>query len=757
MPPAVAMTGMTGMSPGPVHSVTPGGTTGPTMAEIQTLTDVGAMTRFLHEAIAREREIDAELELLLAQRSEMEKKMFGLQRAGEVLELVRSDSDQMLASVQSTCTLAEHVSGKVRELDVAQSRVQETITRIDAIVDRTNCIDGVKSALDSEDYEAAAKYVETFLQLDKDFQGAAEDEAQAAETAVLQKQQLLLSKAKLEDLIRGKFAEAAENRDQANVERFARLFAPLGLQEEGLRSYVTYLRKVVALRARDEFEALLEAMDPTSEASANSEPDFVEVLTSLFRDVALAVENNEELLRGMQGDDAVVYAIQELQSEVEIRCPTIMKKYLEVRKLPRLAKEVQALKAGVSPAVDGPNPNPRDVEIYLEEMLMLSKRSEEYSAFMLAKLHDAEQAGAPFSPQVANLFKTGTFSRSIQDITSFYVLLEEFFMYENVRKAIRIDELVPDTLTTSMVDDVFYILQNCARRAISTGNVQPVLAALNHVNGILNNEYREALHRKLREPNLAARLFSVAGVGVAKTGTEVASALNNVDVSAEYVLKLRHDIEEHCVEVFSAPAEREKVKTCLNDLAESSNSLKQLTSLGLEELSKSITSRLRTILDSIGAISYELSEAQYAENEVNDPWVQKLLIAVESSLSWLQSLLTTNNYDSLVHLVIEFVVKRLEVIMTQKRFNQLGGLQLDRDTRALLLHFSGMTARTVRDKFARLTQTAQLLNLEKVSEILDYWGENSGPTTWRLTPAEVRRILGLRVDFKPEAIAALRL
>ncbi|KAI7985633.1 Metal transporter Nramp6 [Camellia lanceoleosa] len=33
--------------------------------------------------------------------------------------------------------------------------------------------------------------------------------------------------------------------------------------------------------------------------------------------------------------------------------------------------------------------------------------------------------------------------------------------------------------------------------------------------------------------------------------------------------------------------------------------------------------------------------------------------------------------------------------------------------------------------------------------------ENSGPMTWRLTPAEVRRVLGLRVDFKPEAIAAL--
>eukprot|EP01018_Ginkgo_biloba_P012341 Gb_28113 [translate_table: standard] len=68
-----------------------------------------------------------------------------------------------------------------------------------------------------------------------------------------------------------------------------------------------------------------------------------------------------------------------------------------------------------------------------------------------------------------------------------------------------------------------------------------------------------------------------------------------------------------------------------------------------------------------------------------------------------------------------------------------------------------MTQRTVRDKFALLTQMATILNLEKVSEILDFWGENLGPMTWRLTPAEVCRILSSRVDFKPEAIAALKL
>ncbi|MBA0700522.1 hypothetical protein Goari_022983 [Gossypium aridum] len=383
-------------------------------------------------------------------------------------------------------------------------------------------------------------------------------------------------------------------------------------------------------------------------------------------------------------------------------------------------------------------------------------------------------------------------------------------MVENVRKAIGIDELVPDSLTTSMVDDVFYVLQSCLRRAISTSNISSVVAVLSGASSLLNNEYYEALQLKVREPNLGPKLF-LGGVGVQKTGTEIATALNNIDLSSEYVLKLKHEIEEQCAEadffgyvggagnrtpalqevhlkgleevkqlplmhprvpvdlileyvillnirqVFPAPTEREKVKSCLSELADLSNTFKQAQNAGMEQLAATVTPQIRPVLDSVATISYELSESEYAENEVNDPWVQRLLHAFEINVAWLQPLMTTNNYDSFVHLVIDFIVKRLEVIMMQKRFSQLGGLQLDRDTRALVSHFSGMTQRTVRDKFARLTQMATILNLEKVSEILDFWGENSGPMTWRLTPAEVRRVLSLRVDFKPEAIAALKL
>ncbi|GLT41818.1 hypothetical protein SLA2020_158560 [Shorea laevis] len=713
------------------------------LAHVRSLTDVGAMTRLLHECIAYQRALDLDLDSLLSQRTEIDKHLLQLQKSAEVLDIVKADSDHMLSNVRSTCDLADQVSRKVRELDLAQSRVNSTLVRIDAIVERGTCIEGVKSALETEDYESAAKYVQTFLQIDDKLKDSGSE----------QREQLLNSKKQLEGIVKNKLLAAVDQRDHPTILRFVRLYSPLGMEEEGLQVYVGYLKKVIGMRSRLEYEQLVELME---QGHGQNQVNFVGCLTNLFKDIVMAIEENDEILRGLCGEDGIVYAICELQEECDSRGSLILKKYMEYRKLARLASEINAQNNNLLAVGAQEGPDPREVELYLEEILSLMQLGEDYTEYMVSKIKGLSSVDPELVPRATKAFRSGSFSKVVQDITGFYVILEGFFMVENVRKAIRIDEHVPDSLTTSMVDDVFYVLQSCLRRAISTSNISSVVAVLTGASSLLSNEYQEALQQKIREPNLGAKLF-LGGVGVQKTGTEIATALNNMDVSSEYILKLKHEIEEQCAEVFPAPAEREKVKSCLSELGDLSNTYKQALNAGLEQLVATVTPRIRPVLDSVATISYELSESEYADNEVNDPWVQRLLHGVETNAAWLQPLMTANNYDSFVHLIIDFIVKRLEVIMMQKRFSQLGGLQLDRDTRALVSHFSGMTQRTVRDKFARLTQMATILNLEKVSEILDFWGENSGPMTWRLTPAEVRRVLGLRVDFKPEAIAALKL
>lgn len=74
----------------------------------------------------------------------------------------------------------------------------------------------------------------------------------------------------------------------------------------------------------------------------------------------------------------------------------------------------------------------------------------------------------------------------------------------------------------------------------------------------------------------------------------------------------------------------------------------------------------------------------------------------------------------------------------------MGGLVLDKEIRSLAGYITAASSWSVRDKFARLTQIATVLNLEQVNEINEYWGNHDGALTWRLTPSELRSIMALR-------------
>ncbi|CAF2188367.1 unnamed protein product [Brassica napus] len=210
---------------------------------------------------------------------------------------------------------------------------------------------------------------------------------------------------------------------------------------------------------------------------------------------------NDEILRGLCGEDGVVYAICELQEECDSRGSLILKKYMEFRKRARLASDINNspnLNLLAGGASEGPDP--REVELYVEEILSLMQLGEDYTEFMVSKIKSLTSVDAELLPKATKAFRNGSFSKVIQDVTGFYVILEGFFMVENVRKAIRIDEHVPDSLTTSMVDDVFYVLQSCLRRAISTSNISSVIAVLSNAGSLLAKDYHEALQQKIREP-----------------------------------------------------------------------------------------------------------------------------------------------------------------------------------------------------------------------------------------------------------------
>ncbi|CAG8804247.1 3547_t:CDS:2, partial [Gigaspora rosea] len=106
------------------------------------------------------------------------------------------------------------------------------------------------------------------------------------------------------------------------------------------------------------------------------------------------------------------------------------------------------------------------------------------------------------------------------------------------------------------------------------------------------------------------------------------------------------------------------------------------------------------------------------------------------------------------------VTNMLEKTVFGTKFNQFGALRFDKDLRAVNNYFSTKMRWVFRDKLTRLNQISTLLNLESLSEIYDYWGSATKATshiTWRLTVTEVKKIVGLRIDFSAEEVAKLKL
>lgn len=117
--------------------------------------------------------------------------------------------------------------------------------------------------------------------------------------------------------------------------------------------------------------------------------------------------------------------------------------------------------------------------------------SEEYNAFMLGKMRDAAAGGhGQLTAAREAAFRSGQFNLAVREMLGQYMILEEFYMNETCSLAIRIDETSPGSLTSSLVDDVFFILHKCGSRALSSGSAQCSVALLAELNNLVANTLR---------------------------------------------------------------------------------------------------------------------------------------------------------------------------------------------------------------------------------------------------------------------------
>ena len=767
------------------------------LAQSGQVTNAQDAARLLSEAIACERDVDHELQAILARRSQVEQSLASAKDSLGLLGLMQRHAETIAASTRHASELADKVSGRVRELDASQGRVASAMARLDALVEASQCADDLQSALDGERYAEAAELVQRFSQLYDRVAAAGEADpatpsapatpASAAGASTPRASSSFLSESgdaahglnspahahplasqarvvrrcavQLREAVLGRFEKAAAARDHAEVKRLASILGPIGLVQNGVAAFSKYLVGLVASRAHAEFDALLgELAAPADPAGAGKGPPFARALTQLYRDVAEALEANVGLMREAYGEEGLVEVVLSLHEEAQTRAVQILRRFVDFRKPAALADQARRAmqKAGGGSGVGGGERerDPIALERLIEEIVVLCVRSEEYNKVVKGVLGGAASQGVEHATRALGALGAGPLNCLVRELNSYYIALEDAYMEMTGMMAVAMDECVDGSLTSSVVDDIFFILQKCGRRALATGNAQCLCAVLNNVNNLLCNTYMAAMRQDaaVYEPLVLASAAAMGdamgaaegGVGVTQADvTQAAQAVNNFDVSADYVQKLKVELDRYIVDVFDAADDRKRVQSCLADLTKTSSEFRKKAERAVDVIANKLLPRLKQPLDVLASLSYKLSEADYATSEANDPWVTPLLGCLGDHVGWLQPVLTADAYEGIVHALLGSTAKRVEALLLQKRFNQLGGLLVEKEIRSVVMGSASLTQRTVRGHFARLSNMATLLTLESTQEAADIV-EEAG---MRLTSFEIKRVMKLRVDF----------
>ena len=349
------------------------------------------------------------------------------------------------------------------------------------------------------------------------------------------------------------------------------------------------------------------------------------------------------------------------------------------------------------------------------------------------------------------------------------------------------------TLTSTLVDDVFFILKKCVERAFSTSSSQAACALVNHINALLQREYYDHLEGVMieyekkytpaqkrpvflpqgtdssRASGLVSLLTSAAQTGqLANVQTRkmaddsrVLVTLNNMQVSIEHIAVLRSHLSSEFEDIRSQEGGKDDMmRACLDELNGTQQRFATLHHKGMQLLLNVLTVPLKANLTAYSTSSYELSEADYMHLEHTDIFVAQLTEAITRTVLPLRVTLTEANFLHLLSALLTYLCAKIEHVTYRKRFTVWGGLQLDRDVRGLSAYFSGVRGGSevgVREKMMRLVQMCNVLQVEKVAEMKDMWGDGGEGGMWRLHEGEVRKVLALRSDFAAKDIAALKL
>ncbi|KAI9344623.1 COG4 transport protein-domain-containing protein [Obelidium mucronatum] len=711
----------------------------------------------------------------------------------------------MHSIIADTAVMAEQISRKVRLLDQQQQRVRSLLALVDDLSEIKDSAVQVKAAMALQDWELAAIHIQRFLKHDIEriqrlsvntIPTAAMESTEA--TSFLSDQEtsdpltslqdtasaadlycppgspdpvetLTEAKKSLVKTITSEFDNAVAAGDEAAILRFFKLFAVVGERAVGLDKFSVVLAGVIRRLGQDFMSAVSEAdRIPTL---------YADLLTKLFEAVASLIDKQEMVVERNYGPGRLLRVIVKLQKEVDVRTSMVIESFLDKRNISRKISDINALDIATSQNKPVPPSaallDPREIDALVNEIAIISQRTRLFIRFLEVRAKSEEDKLASLLEEAADqttatsttnipqrpielegivLNKQSGLSIRVKELMSNFATLQEFFLKKSIEKAIKLDEHEAGSQTSSSVDDVFYIVKTSMSRTLSTADPLTICTVLESVGRILETDYISVFQKRLSAANMGTLETKEGKIGLLVI-------LNNLDTSCDYIQKLVKEVNGEINRSFESlpPAEVEKMKTCLASLTDYGDSFKRTLMISVENMfNQMIKPKIRpAIVDICRDVKYVLAEDEYVEVDSQDLFVKRFTREFSKIITLFKSTYSPRNHNQTVSYFIETIVSEWERhIFSSLKFNALGALRFDKDLRSVVAFLTGLTSWNIRDKFVRLNNIGALLNVEGLGEVAEVMGVSAG---WRLSAADVKKVLLLRSDFNAGDIASLKL
>ncbi|KAM3179217.1 hypothetical protein ACTXT7_001071 [Hymenolepis weldensis] len=738
-------------------------------ADVSKLKGIGELNKALLDLEEYENTLAKSVNKYEEKRTELDKKLCKLQESLPKMSVLSTEAIRLSQIVGNAADIGIQLSGKVRQLDVAKNRVQNVEALVGNIITLCDCLNNTQSALKANDIIEAAKNISFYLNMDN-------RTIQLVET--LEKEnvglQVLPQLQELHHEVVSKVESSFENfvvtDDAKSIEELFNIFPVIHEHDMGLSRYGTYLASKISEKAANHL-----ALAATGD-SFNKPNVHVDLMTQLLELVAQAIQANETVIQQSYGSNSLLKFIQIIQGQCDHHAELIFFSFKEKRDLEVLLQRARHEllvnnRSSISATSNGQNKEKPlceyclSTESVISDMVVFNARIELYLNFLRRRLlpHSRGQVDElpntmqengkdhEVSSEIRKFFNQCGLAKISQEVVDAYLPLEQLFLREMVNKAILMDELDENTKTFRLVDDIFFVVKKCLSRAISSGSADAVCAMFNYTNAVLSDQLIEEtqtvrtksvassgwiqqayhlVHKRAGSGTLATGLLGTTSTENATNGssngsqvdsqTQYLYVLNSVEACLNCLAILRKTLEQYIEEIYGLRrnSDLNKLQACLSDLIESlTQAFQALLDGRFEKLRSVIRPQVSSLTQSFNSVKRDLTEEEFEQYAVNDPWVESLIVGLQGLLKSFHTTLSPGNFGKFLSLLADEVLLRLERFVQQKSYNRYGALQFDKELRCIFNFFSSLSAFPCREKFARILQISKLLNLEKELEL----------------------------------------